>query len=121
MTRVLVTGGAGFISSNFIRHLLEETDHEVVTLDALSGVQLAAHVSSISMLGTDSNGVVSYDAAASEGEANAALTRQIATTLGVPPRDVSLAAGAGARLKRVRVAGADATHAAMLEKICAIG
>jgi dTDP-glucose 4,6-dehydratase len=36
MKRVLVTGGAGFISSNFIRHLLEETDHEVVTIDALT-------------------------------------------------------------------------------------
>jgi dTDP-glucose 4,6-dehydratase len=34
--RVLVTGGAGFISSNFICHLLEATDHEVVTLDALT-------------------------------------------------------------------------------------
>jgi dTDP-glucose 4,6-dehydratase len=34
--RVLVTGGAGFISSNFIRHLLEFTPHEVVTLDALT-------------------------------------------------------------------------------------
>jgi dTDP-glucose 4,6-dehydratase len=34
--RVLVTGGAGFISSNFIRHLLEATPHEVVTLDALT-------------------------------------------------------------------------------------
>jgi dTDP-glucose 4,6-dehydratase len=34
--RVLVTGGAGFISSNFIRHLLEHTDHEVVSLDALT-------------------------------------------------------------------------------------
>ena len=33
-----------------------------VSLDALSGVQLAAHVSSISTLGTTSNGVVSYDA-----------------------------------------------------------
>jgi nucleoside-diphosphate-sugar epimerase len=31
-----VTGGAGFISSNFICHLLEATDHEVVTLDALT-------------------------------------------------------------------------------------
>ncbi len=34
--RVLVTGGAGFISSNFICHLLDETDHDVVTLDALT-------------------------------------------------------------------------------------
>jgi dTDP-glucose 4,6-dehydratase len=34
--RVLVTGGAGFISSNFIRHLLEETEYEVVSLDALT-------------------------------------------------------------------------------------
>ncbi len=34
--RVLVTGGAGFISSNFIRHLLANTDHEVVSLDALT-------------------------------------------------------------------------------------
>jgi dTDP-glucose 4,6-dehydratase len=34
--RVLVTGGAGFIPSNFIRHLLGHTDHEVVSLDALT-------------------------------------------------------------------------------------
>jgi multidrug efflux pump subunit AcrA (membrane-fusion protein) len=33
-----------------------------VTLEALSGVELAAHVSSISTLGTSSSGVVSYDA-----------------------------------------------------------
>jgi multidrug efflux pump subunit AcrA (membrane-fusion protein) len=33
-----------------------------VTMDALSGVELAAHVSSISTIGTASNGVVSYDA-----------------------------------------------------------
>ena len=36
MKRVLVTGGAGFISSNFICHLLEATPYEVVTLDALT-------------------------------------------------------------------------------------
>jgi len=36
MTRVLVTGGAGFISSNLIRHLLEHTAWEVVSLDALT-------------------------------------------------------------------------------------
>jgi dTDP-glucose 4,6-dehydratase len=34
--RVLVTGGAGFISSNLVRHLLETTPHEVVSLDALT-------------------------------------------------------------------------------------
>jgi dTDP-glucose 4,6-dehydratase len=34
--RVLVTGGAGFISSNFICHLLGATPYEVVTLDALT-------------------------------------------------------------------------------------
>jgi dTDP-glucose 4,6-dehydratase len=34
--RILVTGGAGFISSNMIRYLLQETDHEVVTMDALT-------------------------------------------------------------------------------------
>ena len=36
MKRVLVTGGAGFISSNFIRHLLDATEHEIVTIDALT-------------------------------------------------------------------------------------
>jgi dTDP-glucose 4,6-dehydratase len=34
--RILVTGGAGFISSNFIRHLLHRTPFEVVSLDALT-------------------------------------------------------------------------------------
>src|SRR5919199_2168549 len=34
--RVLVTGGAGFIPSNFIRHLLRKTPWEVVSLDALT-------------------------------------------------------------------------------------
>ncbi|MFN0154274.1 MAG: dTDP-glucose 4,6-dehydratase [Gaiella sp.] len=34
--RILVTGGAGFIPSNLIRHLLEHTDHEVVSVDALT-------------------------------------------------------------------------------------
>jgi len=29
MTRVLVTGGAGFISSNLVRHLLRESDREL--------------------------------------------------------------------------------------------
>jgi nucleoside-diphosphate-sugar epimerase len=36
MKRILVTGGAGFISSNVVRHLLANTPHEVVSLDALT-------------------------------------------------------------------------------------
>ncbi len=34
--RVLVTGGAGFISSHVIRHLLAKTPYEVTSLDALT-------------------------------------------------------------------------------------
>ncbi len=60
-------------------------------------------------------------AAASEGEANAALVKLIAKTLDVAVRDVSLVAGASARLKQLRISGAGAALAATLEKICAIG
>lgn len=34
--RILVTGGAGFIGSNFVHYLVENTTDEVVTLDALT-------------------------------------------------------------------------------------
>lgn len=34
--RILVTGGAGFIGSNFVHHLIEQTNHSIVTLDALT-------------------------------------------------------------------------------------
>ena len=82
-------------------------------LDAIDGIAQLA----------DGRGVlkVRVRAAASEGEANAALVRFIAATLRVAPRDVSLLAGASARLKRVRVGGAAASLATALEKICAIG
>ncbi len=60
-------------------------------------------------------------AAASEGEANAALVKLIAKTLDVAVRDVSLVAGASARLKQLRISGAGAALSATLEKICAIG
>ena len=34
--KILITGGAGFIGSNFIHFLLEETSHELINLDALT-------------------------------------------------------------------------------------
>ncbi|MCA8957907.1 MAG: GDP-mannose 4,6-dehydratase, partial [Planctomycetes bacterium] len=36
MSKILVTGGAGFIGSNFIRLLLQRGGHQVVNLDALT-------------------------------------------------------------------------------------
>ncbi len=36
MSRFLVTGGAGFIGSNFVHHVVENTDHSVVVLDKLT-------------------------------------------------------------------------------------
>ncbi|MCC6782854.1 MAG: dTDP-glucose 4,6-dehydratase [Planctomycetes bacterium] len=36
MSKILVTGGAGFIGSNFVRLLLERTTHAVVNFDALT-------------------------------------------------------------------------------------
>ena len=36
MTKVLVTGGAGFIGSNFVHYMLDKyPDYEIVNLDAL--------------------------------------------------------------------------------------
>jgi uncharacterized protein YggU (UPF0235/DUF167 family) len=53
-------------------------------------------------------------AAPSDGEANAALVRLLAKTLGVPNRDE---AGASARLKRIRIGGDAAELAARLDRI----
>ena len=47
MTRVLVTGGAGFISSNLCRHLLRATDHEVVIMDALTYAGNTANIADL--------------------------------------------------------------------------
>ena len=58
-------------------------------------------------------------AAPSEGEANDALVRLLAKALSVPPRDVVLAAGATARVKRLSIAGDPARLIAALEKIAA--
>jgi uncharacterized protein YggU (UPF0235/DUF167 family) len=60
-------------------------------------------------------------AAPSEGAANAALIRLVAQALDVAPRQVTLAAGASARIKRLTIAGDGAKLAAALEKIATIG
>lgn len=56
-------------------------------------------------------------AAPSEGEANAALVALLAKTLGVPRREVSVVAGATARIKRVMIGGDAAALARTLEGI----
>ena len=58
-------------------------------------------------------------AAASDGEANAALLRLVARSLKVAPRDVRLVAGETARIKRLEVAGAGPALAATLEGMLA--
>jgi uncharacterized protein YggU (UPF0235/DUF167 family) len=60
-------------------------------------------------------------AAPSEGEANEALCRLIAKGAGVPPRDVTLIAGAMGRIKRLAISGDPPTLIAALEKIAATG
>ncbi|HET8543480.1 MAG TPA: DUF167 family protein [Pseudolabrys sp.] len=62
---------------------------------------------------------VRVQAAPSEGEANAALIKLIAKAVGVPPRDVSLVAGATARIKRLNISGDGPTLVAALEKMAA--
>jgi uncharacterized protein (TIGR00251 family) len=57
-------------------------------------------------------------APASEGQANRSLAALLANTLGVARGDISVIAGMNARLKRLKVNGAAAAHAAALARIC---
>ena len=77
--------------------------------DAIEGVDVLA----------DGRAVLSVRvrAAPADGEANDALVRLIAKAAGVPPRDVTLVAGATARLKRLAISGHGPTVIAALEKI----
>ncbi len=50
MARVLVTGGAGFIGSALVRHLIADTDHHVLNLDK---VTYAGNLSSLDSVADD--------------------------------------------------------------------
>jgi hypothetical protein len=56
-------------------------------------------------------------AAASEGAANGALLRLLADALDVAPRQLTLAAGASARIKRLRIDGDGPALAVALERL----
>jgi len=56
-------------------------------------------------------------AAPVEGEANAALRELIAKALGIAPRQIEVAAGAAARLKRLRIAGDARELDALLDRL----
>ncbi len=81
--------------------------------DAIDGIERLADGRSVLK--------VRVRAPASEGEANAALAKLIARTLGVATREVSLVAGASGRQKRLMIGGQGALLAAALEKFRAIG
>jgi uncharacterized protein (TIGR00251 family) len=77
--------------------------------DAIDGIERMADGRSVLK--------VRVRAAPSDGEANAALVRLMAKALGVAPRQVTLVAGATARIKRLTVAGAGPALAAALARI----
>lgn len=56
-------------------------------------------------------------AAPFEGHANDALCRLLAQELGIAPRQVEIAAGEGARIKRLRIAGDPQMLAAVLDRL----
>jgi uncharacterized protein len=57
----------------------------------------------------------------SDGEANAALVAVMAKSLKIAPRQVSLAAGATARVKRLKIEGDAAALAMALDRIAQAG
>jgi len=62
---------------------------------------------------------VRVSAMPSEGAANDALLRLVAKAVGIPPRDVTLTAGAMSRIKQLTLSGHGPTLIAALEKIAA--
>ena len=79
--------------------------------DAIDGIEMLADGRAVLK--------VRVRAAPSDGEAKAALIRLLADKLDIAPRQVSLTAGASARLKRVRIEGDGAALAGALKDILA--
>ena len=77
--------------------------------DAIEGLETLADSSQVLK--------VRVRAAASDGEANKALVRLVADVLDMAPRNVTLVAGATARLKRLRIEGDGKALAAVLENL----
>jgi len=58
MSTIVVTGGAGFIGANFVRHIIETTGHSVINLDAIT---YAANPASVADLDPDRHQLVEGD------------------------------------------------------------
>ena len=79
--------------------------------DAIDGIEPRADGKSILK--------VRVTAPPSEGEANAALLRLFAKSLDMPQRNITLLAGAAARIKRLKLAGHGPSLAAALSRLTA--
>ena len=42
--KILITGGAGFVGTNLIRHLLEKTDYKIISVDNYSSGSIRNHI-----------------------------------------------------------------------------
>jgi uncharacterized protein (TIGR00251 family) len=79
--------------------------------DAIEGIEIRADGRAVLK--------VRVRAAPSEGEANDALCRLLARALDVAPRNVTIATGATARIKRVMIKGQVNAIVAALQKLAA--
>jgi hypothetical protein len=77
--------------------------------DALDGIEVLADGRTVVK--------VRVRAAPHEGAANAALVKLLAESLKVAPRDISIVAGATARIKRIKIAGNGAALGAALDRL----
>jgi hypothetical protein len=77
--------------------------------DALDGIEVLADGRTVVK--------VRVRAAPHEGAANAALVKLLAESLKVASRDISIVAGATARIKRIKIAGNGAALGAALDRL----